>query len=191
MSYTPKFHRCFQAVIGHEGRFQNSPHDPGNWLDGKLIGTMWGLCARDYGHEVDIPTATLADAQRIYHRDFYRRANGDQLPNGITYATFDAAINTGLGNGIRFLQRAAGTVDDGIIGPATRAAVDRKTRGVEAIDDFLREYHAQRAKYYSELRTVDTFGLGWYRRVLEVHDRAQEWARIEDGIAVHPDTRTA
>lgn len=40
-------------------------------------------------------------------------------------SVFDAAVNHGLGNASRMLQRAVGVVDDGVIGNMTIAAIKK------------------------------------------------------------------
>ncbi len=74
---------------------------------------------------------------------------------------FDAAVNHGIGNAIRFLQRAVGVADDGVVGKITLGAINEKT-----LDDVLVLFNAERLEFYSKLKTFDTFGRGWSRRVV-------------------------
>ena len=85
---------------------------------------------------------------------------GDRLPRPFVFQALDAAVNHGIGNAVRWIQRAAGVADDGIIGPATLAAVARS----EAADLVL-NFNAERLEFYAKLGTFDTFGRGWTRRV--------------------------
>jgi len=167
------------ATIGSEGGFQRDPQDRGNWTSGvigrgELRGTKWGISAMSYPGE-DIPNLTQERAFVIYERDFWNKLA--PLPPGVCYMAFDFAVNSGLRTSIRALQEAAGTVPDGLIGPATRAAVARHTVTHKATDELLRAYSAERAFYYSQIRTVNRFGKGWMIRAFEVHDRAQDFAR--------------
>jgi lysozyme family protein len=72
----------------------------------------------------------------------------------------DAAVNHGIGNAIRWLQRAADLADDGIVGPRTLARVG----DCDAADLVLR-FNAERLDFYTKLSTWGTFGKGWARRV--------------------------
>jgi lysozyme family protein len=68
-----------------------------------------------------------------------------------------------------------GVKADGIIGPATLAAVQRAwDRGAASL---LVEYCARRAVHYSSLSLVIRYGLGWFRRLFDVHRAALDAAR--------------
>ena len=158
------FNEAFARVIGHEGKFQDDPNDRGNWTTGKigvgqLKGTKYGISAMSYPEE-DIRNLSLDRARFIYKRDFWDRVSGDHLHNAVVYQLFDAAINHGVGNAIRFLQRALGVADDGVMGDITHAAI--KTMGV---DDLLHRFNAERLEFFTRLSTFDRYGRGWSRRV--------------------------
>ena len=76
--------------------------------------------------------------------------NSDQK---LGFQLFDAAINHGIGNAIRMLQRAVGVADDGVVGKITLGAINEKT-----LDDVLVLFNAERLEFYSKLKTFDTFG---------------------------------
>jgi len=76
------------------------------------------------------------------------------------YQFFDAAVNHGLGNASRMLQRAVNVADDGIIGNMTIAAIKKM-----AISDVIMRLNAERLEFYCKLSTFATFGKGWIRRV--------------------------
>ncbi|WP_448761058.1 putative peptidoglycan-binding domain-containing protein, partial [Acinetobacter tandoii] len=78
----------------------------------------------------------------------------------IGFQMFDAAVNHGIGNAIRILQRAVGVADDGAIGKITLGAINEKS-----IDDVLVLFNAERLEFYAKLQTFQTFGRGWTRRV--------------------------
>ena len=63
---------------------------------------------------------------------------------------FDATVNHGIGNSIRFLQRAAGVADDGLIGPVTMAVV----RAMTVTDVLARFNAARRAAAVEEQRDI-------------------------------------
>jgi lysozyme family protein len=148
----PRFRDCIERVLTHEGGYVNDPRDPGGE-------TKWGIAKRSYP-QLDIKSLTREDAIAIYERDFWQRVQGDRLPGPFVFQALDAAVNHGIGNAVRWLQRAAGVADDGIIGPVTLAAVARQ----EAADLVL-NFNAERLEFYAKLQNFDAFGRGWTRRV--------------------------
>lgn len=159
------FGEAFDRLIGHEGKFTDDPKDKGNWTSGRvgvgeLKGTKYGISAMTYPH-LDIKNLNLADAKAIYLRDFWLRAASDQYDGAIAYQVFDAAVNHGIGNAIRFLQRAAGVADDGAVGPMTLRAVQAMT-----VTDVLMLFNAERLEFYTKLSTWKTYGKGWARRIV-------------------------
>ena len=148
------FDQCFKQLIHSEGGYVNDPKDPGGE-------TKFGVSKRSYP-DVDIANLTLEQAQVIYRRDFWQRARCDELPPAIAYLVFDCAVNSGIGQAVRFLQRAVGVADDGQIGPMTLAAVNR----VDA-ESLAARFLGQRLDFMTRLTTWDVFGKGWARRVAE------------------------
>lgn len=150
------FAQIFERLIGHEGGYVNNPKDPGgetNW--GVTIGT-----ARANGYQGSMRSMSKADAKEIYEKAFWQRAKCDQYHSGIGYQLFDAAVNHGIGNAIRLLQRAVDVADDGVIGPITLSAINSKN-----LNDVLLCFNAERLNFYTKLSTFTTFGKGWTNRV--------------------------
>lgn len=151
------FDQIFERVMGHEGGYVNNPKDPGgetNW--GVTIGT-----ARANGYHGAMRSMTRLQAKEIYRKAFWERAHCAQYHSAIGFQVFDAAINHGIGNAIRMLQRAVGTADDGKVGKETLGAINLKS-----LDDVLVLFNAERLEFYTKLKTFDTFGRGWSRRVV-------------------------
>lgn len=161
---TLSYDDAFKRVIGHEGKFQNDRNDRGNWTTGEigkgeLKGTKYGISAMTYPEE-DIENLTLERAKFLYKRDFWDRVGGDKFHAAIVYQLFDSAINHGVGNAVRMLQRAAQVLDDGAIGPVTRKALDK-----QSVDDTLHLFNAERLEFFANISTFSLYGKGWVRRV--------------------------
>jgi len=94
---------------------------------------------------------------------------GDNLPEGVDYAVFDLAVNSGTGRAAKTLQQALGVTADGQIGPATIAAC-------KAADpsEVAAAVCAARLEFLQNLSTFATFGKGWARRVAEVQAAAHD-----------------
>lgn len=148
------FDQAFDRLIGHEGGYVNNPRDPGGE-------TKFGISKRAY-RDVNIASLTIDDARRIYQRDYWDKARCSDLPPQVAFQVFDTAVNSGIGQATRFLQRAVGVADDGSIGPLTIAAVFRLQP-----EQVAARFNGQRLDFMSRLSTWDTFGKGWARRVAQ------------------------
>ena len=162
------FEQAFAFVVGHEGGYDATTADPGNWTGGavgrgELRGTKFGISAAAYPTR-DIANLTEADARAIYQRDYWDRVRGDDLPPQLALLVFDAAVNNGVGQAARWLQEAVGTTADGAIGPDTLAALKR-TIAEGSVSTVCAEVLAQRTIFMSALPTWRAFGLGWARRL--------------------------
>lgn len=147
------FDLAFDRLIGHEGGYVNNPDDPGGE-------TKWGISKRQYP-SLNIKALTREEAKVIYRRDFWEPL-ADGLHNAVMYQVFDAAVNHGIGNSIRMLQRAVGVVDDGHWGPVSKAAYGRLNH-----NDVLMAFLAERLDFMRRLRAWDAFGRGWAGRVAQ------------------------
>jgi len=103
----------------------------------------------------------------LYQEKYWQRVKGDELPAGIDYCVFDASVNSGVGRASKWLQEVCGTQPDGVIGPMT-------LRVAQAIvhTDLVNMYCDKRLAFLRELKTWETFGKGWERRVEEVRSHA-------------------
>ena len=125
----------------------NHPKDPGGMTNLGCTKKVW---EEHCGHEVDEKTMralTPADVAPLYKTKYWDKVRGDELPSGVDYAVFDAAINSGPGRAAKWLQTCVGVEPDGGIGPKTLAAVAAFERNVTFIDPWL-----QRAPSIGPLR---------------------------------------
>ncbi|AIA08697.1 hypothetical protein SBVc24_0008 [Vibrio phage 24] len=160
------FDKVFERVIGHEAGYTDDPRDPGNWTGGKinvgtLKGTKYGIAANTYP-DLDIKNLTETQAKEIYYRDWWLALGMDRFSSAMQFQMFDAAFNHGMRNATKIFQRALGVKDDGIIGNNTMVAA----RSMD-INDKLMRFLAYRIRFYTSLRTFDTFGRGWSNRVAD------------------------
>jgi len=149
-----KFDTYIQRVLANEGGYVNNPKDPGGE-------TNWGIAKRSYPN-VDIKNLTRDQAIAIYRRDFWDQVGGDKLPDAFAFQALDAAVNHGIGNAVRWMQRAAGVADDGHLGPLSMAAILKKDPA-----DLVVLFLAERLEFYTKLSTFSTFGKGWVRRIAD------------------------
>jgi len=72
----------------------------------------------------------------------------------------DAAVNSGVAQATRFLQRAVGVADDGVWGDVSQAALAKMYE-----TDVILLFLAERLSFMTKLKAWDTFGRGWARRI--------------------------
>lgn len=150
------FDAAFDRLLGHEGGYVNHPNDPGGE-------TNWGITvavARANGYTGAMRDMPRDFAKQVYRRQYWAAVRGDDLPGALAFQVFDAAVNHGVGQAVKWLQSVVGTTQDGIIGPMTLAAVGK---GNPAALTML--YLSARLFFYPKLSTWPTFGKGWANRV--------------------------
>ena len=149
------FDRAFVELLGYEGGYSNHPDDPGGE-------TNWGVTiavARANGYVGDMKDMDQTVAKAIYAKLYWLPAF-DALPYPVAFQIFDAAVNSGVGQAVRWLQRAVGVADDGKLGPLTLAAISAAP--VAAV---VLLFNAERLTFMTNLSTWPSFGKGWARRI--------------------------
>jgi lysozyme family protein len=158
---------CFEMVLRHEGGFVNHPKDPGGMTNLGVTRSAWqGFLNRDVT-EAEMRALTPEAVKPFYKALYWDRIKGDVLPDGVDYAAYDLAVNSGPHRAAQYLQEIAGVTADGMIGPKSIEAIqscDAKETA-DAICDM-------RLDFLKRLATFDTFGKGWSRRVSEVKAKA-------------------
>jgi hypothetical protein len=152
------FKEAFVKLLGHEGGYVNNPKDPGGE-------TNWGVTKRvaeANGYRGSMKDFTQDDAQKIYLKLYWNAVKADDLPDPIRFDVFDAAVNSGVSQASKWLQRAIGAQNDGVIGTKTIEAL-KASNPFEIKLKFL----SQRLSFMTELPTWSTFGKGWARRIAE------------------------
>ena len=114
---------------------------------------------------------TRDEATRIYKAQYWDTVRGDDLPVGVDYCTYDYSVNSGPGRAARELQRVVGVVVDGVVGPATLAAVSACGKSSQQIVD---EICDRRLAFMKGLRVWKRYKNGWSRRVAEVRTKSKQ-----------------
>lgn len=161
------FARALSLVLKHEGGWSDHPADPGG-------ATMKGVTLANFRRYVK-PNATKADLKAItdeqiatvYRRFYWDTVAGAELPDGVDYAVFDFAVNSGPSRAAKYLQAVVGVTQDGKIGPATVKAARQMAQA-----SIIHKLCDNRLAFLKRLPTWPTFGKGWERRVKEVRSDA-------------------
>lgn len=149
------FDEAFDRLIGHEGGYSFHPSDPGGE-------TMWGVTARVAradGYTGDMRSLPRDRAKAIYRKSYWAAVQADQLPEAVRFEVFDAAVNSGPVQAVKWLQRALGVRDDGALGPVTLAAA----RSADAM--LPARFNGHRLQFMTDLAAWSSFGKGWARRI--------------------------
>lgn len=140
-----RFLAALETVLAHEGGHADDPDDPGGatnfgislrWLRslGELEGDLDGDGDVDGG---DIRCLSREDAARFYYEHWWRpQGYGLFSSDAVATKVFDLAVNMGPRPAHQILQRAVRAacgemlIDDGVIGPKTRQAVEACSGGL-------------------------------------------------------------
>ena len=163
------FDTCFDLMLAHEGGYVDHPSDPGGRTNLGVTQRVWEEWLGRPVSEKEMRALTPAMVKPLYKRKYWDACRADDLVAGVDYCVFDVAVNSGPGRAIKFLQSCVGVTADGGFGPATMAAV---TKAQEDPARLIEMYCARRLEFLQSLKTFETFGKGWSRRVQEVKDKA-------------------
>lgn len=153
------FDRAFDLLMTHEGGFSNHPNDPGG-------ATMYGVTekvARENGYTGNMQDFLLEDAKKIYRKKYWDACQCDVMPEAVQYPLFDAAVNSGSGQAIKWLQSAAGVKSDGSLGPVTKHAVAMASPMV-----LRQQMVGKRLRFMTELKNWPSFSKAWSRRIAAI-----------------------
>lgn len=135
------FERAVQWILDREGGFQNNPADPGNYYNGQLIGTKYGISAASWGGQYDIQNLTIDQAKAIYREHYWRASGADKLAWPLSLLVFDTAVLHGVGAATTWLKE---------VGPNPY------------------QFAAKRLYVYVNSGNWQEFGNGWVRRTADL-----------------------
>lgn len=153
------FLTAFDKLLGHEGGYSNHPSDPG----GKTRYGVTEAVAREVGYRGDMRELPLDLAQRIYRERYWDVVQAESLPADVRYIVFDGAVNSGVVQSAKWLQRACGVKDDGVVGPQTIRAANALSP-----DGLKRKILAQRLRFMATLPNWPAFSRGWANRIADL-----------------------
>lgn len=152
---------ALKLVLVSEGGYVNNPSDPGGATNKGVTQAVYDAYRRQQGAPTrSVKQITDAELEAIYGDQYWRTIHGDELPEGVDYAVFDYAVNSGPGRAVKDLQRCLGVKVDGVVGLGTMTALT-------AADDtrLIADLCNRRLRFLKSLRTWKTFGRGWESRV--------------------------
>ena len=159
--------QCFAFILKNEGGYVDNPADPGGATNLGCTKAVWEQYIGRSVTKDDIKALTPNDVMPLYKVKYWDTIKGDDLPEGVDYAVFDFAINSGPSRAAKALQSVLSVTVDGQIGSATLRALE--TANPREVATAVCE---ARLAFLQSLPTYGTFGKGWSRRVAEVEQTA-------------------
>jgi lysozyme family protein len=153
------FLTAFEKLLKHEGGYSDHRDDPG----GKTRYGVTEAVAREVGYRGNMRELPLELAQRIYKDRYWDAVQAENLPPDVRYIVFDGAVNSGVSQSAKWLQRACGVKDDGVIGTQTIRAANALSP-----DGLKRKILAQRLRFMATLSNWPAFGRGWANRICDL-----------------------
>lgn len=162
------FAACLAVTLAYEGGRADDPRDPGGRTNRGITQRTYDVHRRSDGLPGrDVFDITDAEVRDIYRRDYWQPSGAGALPAGLDLSLFDAAVNSGVGQGRRWLARAQQQIGAG------------QRRDVA---DGIRAFAAARLAFLHALRGWASFGRGWAVRVAGVEARALRMALDAAGL---------
>ena len=165
------FETAFAKVIQSEGGYVNDPHDAGGETNLGVTKTSWASYLGRAIENGEIKTLTVDLVKPFYKKMYWDKMHCDELPKGLDYVAFDFAVNAGVGQASKFIQRCVGAKDDGSIGPTTLSAIAKSD-----VKKLLFGFTNQKVLFYQGLveknSTQEKFLKGWLARATEVENKA-------------------
>lgn len=170
------FNRSLKFVLDHEnvyarGHYGDPAYVVAECEPGDAGGvTKYGIDSRSHG-DLDVANLTLEQASLIYKREYWERSHAYEMPWPLCLVQLDGAVNAGIGQQNKFLQRAVGVVADGAWGPNTRRAVEHEVHDLGPVE-ISRHIIEQRELFYRALAINKPhnarFLQGWLNRLTDL-----------------------
>lgn len=172
-----RFDQCLKFVLEREGGYVNHPADRGGPTNKGIIQKVYDQY-RSFRRleQRSVQLITDDEVSDIYRANYWRAILADKLPPPVDLVVFDAAVNHGVRQASKFLQRALGVDDDGVIGDKTIRAmyVDAAAGLAKQVADNVIQ---QRQAFYQRLAATNptqvVFLKGWGNRLLELEKQVE------------------
>jgi lysozyme family protein len=163
------FDQCLELMLKHEGNFVNDRRDSGGMTNLGVTKVVWEEWMGRPTSEKEMRALTPLMVKPLYKRKYWDAIRADELVAGVDYCVFDVAVNSGTGRAIKLLQQTVSATPDGGFGSITMALVKKASSEPNTLIEL---YCAKRLEFLQSLRSFETFGKGWSRRVAEVQATA-------------------
>lgn len=163
-----------EGVVNGKTGYVNDKNDKGGE-------TNYGITvakARECGYKGKMCDIPFDKVKEIYYKKYWLKSNAGNIPNfNISFLLFDFAVNTGVENAVKKIQKVFNEkyginprlAIDGVFGNKTLNAFNT-LRSYKKSNEFIfiefeRYYIAEILNYYTSLSKFNIFGKGWINRV--------------------------
>ena len=153
---------AINLTLGFEGGYVNDRKDRGGE-------TKYGVSKKAYP-DLDIKNLTIEEAKKIYKKDYWDRCKCQFIPDALSIALFDFAVNSGTKRAIKHLQKALGVTEDGIIGNQTIGACNRLP-----VRQTFNKFIDSRLEFLMGLKDWQRYGNGWGKRVSTIKEICEKY----------------
>lgn len=166
---------ALDLLLEEEGGWSNHPADKGGATMYGITQAVYDGWRKDKGRlKQSVKKIAKSEARELYEELYWKAASCHKLPWPISYLVFDAAVNSGVSRGVRWMQAGLGLSQDGKVGPLTVEKANQVLR--DADGQALFQIVDQRVQFLAALirrsPSQVAFLLGWWRRTLRVLGRA-------------------
>lgn len=175
-----RFLECLEHVLRFEGGYVNNPADRGG-------PTSRGVTQRVYDDyrmrkglgRMPVSGISGEEVQEIYFNGYWKLAQCDRFPQPVDMVVFDAAVNSGPGRAVKWVQQLVGAKPDGDFGPKTLASVSSYI-GTHGSRNMARDLIGIREGFLDAIVDNDAsqsvFKKGWDSRLAHLRDAVSEAA---------------
>jgi lysozyme family protein len=161
------FDKSFDLVICHEGGYVWDKDDPGGETNLGVTNAAWSEYLNRIVTHGEIKALTRDMVKPFYKKLYWDKVRGDELPMGVDYMVFDFAVNSGITQSSKTIQRCVDAVPDGIIGIKTLESIKKRNPHVIAS-----EFRKAKETFYKNLVDqkphLKKFLNGWMNRIVQV-----------------------
>lgn len=183
-----RFMRCHDVMRVNEGGFVDHLDDPGGATNmGVTQATYDTWRARQGRPPRSVRDIEEHEVQRIYFEGYWRAGNCHHMPDDASaLVLFDACVNHGPVQALKFIQRAAGIAAafiDGRWGPQTAAAVAEAPPGLLV----ARALDARWAFFELIMQRnprLESFRRGWRNRVEHLRQLTLSWLHGQESALI-------
>lgn len=172
------FDKALKFVLEHETVYAKGHHGDMNFAVSENVSgdagglTKFGIDQRSHP-DIDIENLTVDEASEIYREEYWEGNRCEEMPWPVNAVHFDNCVNMGSRQAVKLLQRTVGAHDDGLYGPATKAALMAacRVRGNEVVG---LQICSQKKDFYEKLVDqkphLEKFKNGWLNRVSDLKE---------------------
>lgn len=175
------FKPVFEATKGFEGGFQNMASDTGNYCDGKLIGTKYGIAATGFKGYFgrcpsveEIKNLSVQTAYEIGKKNYWDAIQGDKINSQkLAHLIFDSVY--GGSSGFLHIRQALNKIANKNITSETSkwGLTNNEISAINNLDStkLFNQLYEIRKKFFETHSQASIYGKGWTNRLNSIFNQ--------------------